>query len=231
MYIRHGIKVGLAVLAAAGTGGALWTITRPPQMTPVAVLTKAVAPMRPVPVTAVHWMQVVDPPPQAITRHTVFGSWVAGQRLAPGTVLTTRDFTLPQSQGLHAGEVQWLVPVSAATSGLPTLDQRVDVWSKQNGTYHLVASGVRVIGLFTAGGGPINGASSSSAAPGLVGLAVPSAAIGPLLNVPAPALVVDPNQFGFQLAASTAAASKTVPTPSPTPSSRKTPALPSAKTG
>lgn len=203
IYTRYWYKVGLAGVVAVAAGVSLVAFTRPPAMTTVAVLTQSVPAMQSIPKLAVHWTKVSSPPPNAITSNMSWGSLVASQSLAPGTVLTTADFSTPQANGLHPGEVQWLVPVSAASSGLPTLGQRVDVWNNNNGSFQAVAYGVRVIGLYSGSGGPVGGSSStnpSASGPGMVGLAIPSVDMGTMLDVKSPYLVVDPNQAGFHLA-------------------------------
>lgn len=213
IYWQYWLKLGTATAVAAAAGTALFALTRPPTLTPVAVLTEAVSAMHAIPETAVHWTQVAAPPPNAVTPAMSWGALVAGQALAPGTILTTGDFAAPQANGLRPGEVQWLVPVSAASSGLAAIGQRVDVWDNRTGTYQAVAYGVRVIGLYSGSGTPMSSADSSGSGPGMVALAVPSTAIGTLLDVAAPYLIVDPNQAGFRLAAPMGPPSATTTSP------------------
>ena len=201
IYLRYWLKLGTAALVATAAGTALVLFTRPPRLTSVAVLTETVPAMQAIPPQAVHWTRVASPPPDAVTPNVSWGALVASQALPPGTILTTGDFAAPQANGLHPGEVQWLVPVSAASSGLAAIGQRVDVWNNQGGTFQVVAYGVRVIGLYSSSGTPLSTASSAGSGPGMVALAVPSTAMGTLLDVTSPYLVVDPNQAGFRLAA------------------------------
>lgn len=233
MYMRYWLKVGAATVVALAAGSGLWVLTRPPALSKVAVVTTTIPAMHTVSPQAVHWVQVVSPPPQSITPNMVWSNLVASQTLAPGTMLTSADFTAPQANGLHSGEVQWLVPVSAAASGLPTVGQRVDVWSNQNGVFHPVASGARVVGLFSSNGGPVGATSSTNpnpTAPGMVSLAIPSGALGSLLDVASPYLVVDPNQAGFRLVGSTATMPAAAAT-STTTTHTTAPALPTQKGG
>ncbi len=202
IYTRYWLKLGTAAVAAGAAATALVAWTRPPAMTTVGVLVRTVPAMHGVSRSIVHWTRIQSPPANAITPAMSWGNLVAQHQLAAGTILTTTDFVTPQINALHAGEVQWLVPVSAASSGLPALGQRVDVWADHHSTFRVVAYGVRVIGLYAR-----NGSNVSNAGPGLVALAVPHRAMKSLLDVPSPYLVVDPNHSSFQLA-STASSAK-----------------------
>lgn len=205
IYTRYWMKVGIAAVLAIAAGGLLVGLTRPPVLSSVPVLTQSVNAMHPVPRSAVRWVAVKTPPPGALSRQAHWQVLVASQHLAPGTILTNTDFTAGQVDGLHPGEVQWLAPVSAAGSGLATIGQRVDVWSDVKGAFQLVATGVRVVGLYSSNGNAIsasNNGSGSSSSTGMVALAVPQKDIGTFLDVSTPYLVVDPNQAHFQLASS-----------------------------
>lgn len=201
-YRRFWLKVGASVLVAGGTAGALIDTTRPPALHSVAVLTTRVSAMHAIPAMGVHWTAVASPPPHAITSASALTGLVAQHNLGPGTMLVMGDFTAPQVNHLKSGEVQWLVSVSAAASGLPTISQRVDVWSGTQGSYQEVAHGVRVVGLYTSSGKSVGSAShvsSGNSGSGLVALAVPTTALASLLNVTSPTLVVDPNAHQFTL--------------------------------
>lgn len=225
MYTKKWLKVGAASVVGVAAAIALEAFAKPPHLVSVAVLTNSVASMQAVPSTDVHWMQVATPPTNAVTPGESYSGLVASQALPAGTVLTSNDFTSPQANNLHPGEVQWLVPVSAAASGLPTVGQRVDVWSAANNQYREVATGVRVIGLYTSGGGPVSAPSTTNpnaSGPGMVALAVPNTALSTLLNAASsPYLVVDPNQPAFQLLSASSVSSTSPTSPSSTSSSTK----------
>lgn len=240
MYTPRWLKVGAAAVVGIAAAVSLEAFTRPPQLVSVAVLKASVATMQAVPTADIQWTQVASPPPNAITPGESFAGLVASQTLAPGTILTSGDFTSPQANNLHPGEVQWLVPVSAAASGLPAVGQRVDVWSTVNNQYQMIAMGVRVVGLYTTQGGPISAPSATNpntSGPGMVAMAVPSTALGTLLNVTSPYLVVDPNQPGFELVSSSASSSKAANTSIPVspnvkpPKTSKSASLPSTHGG
>lgn len=236
MYTRYWLKVGGAAGVAIAAGIALVAFTRPPALTTVGILTQSVPAMHRISKLDVHWTQVASPPSNAITPQMTWGTLVASQSLAPGTVLTSADFSTPQAQGLKPGEVQWLVPVSAASSGLPAVGQRVDVWANNNGTFQAMADGVRVIALYSGNGGPLVSASSTdpnASGPGMVALAVPTSSIATLLDVKSPYLIVDPNQSEFHLANATTPSGASTPSQSAQTAlhHKSTPSLPSSKGG
>lgn len=201
MYRRFWIKLATSVVAAGGAMTALVGLSRPPALHEVAIVTHRVVAMHTIPSSAIHWTAVSSPPAHAVRSSAALVGLVAQQNLAPGTVLLTGDFTAPQRNHLRPGEVQWLVKVSAAASGLPAAGQRVDVWTTTGGAYRQVAGGVRVVGLYTSGGQPVGSSANTNtgSGPGMVALAVPYAATGTLLNVSSPTLVIDPGMHQFAL--------------------------------
>lgn len=238
MYWQYWAKVGVAAAVSGAAAAVLWWGTRPAPLQRVALLTAPVSAMAPLPARAIRWVRMAHPPAGALTAPGPWLNLAAGTSLPAGTILTAADLTPPQIQGLGPGEVQWLVTVNSATSGLPTVGERVDVWTVIGAHYAPVAYGVRVIGLYTSSGAPLTAASGQ--APGLVALAVPERDIGALLAVTAPTLVVDPNQARFRLAGPPAPqqvpARRSVasgqPKPrQPAPRARRPAPLPGATTG
>lgn len=218
IYTRYWIKVALAAATALTAGGLLVGLTRPPHLSSVPVLTISVNAMQTIPTNAVHWIPVKTVPKGALTSRVNWSGLVASQHLPAGTILTNTDFTTSLANGLHPGEVQWLAPVSAASSGLASVGQRVDVWSDDKGAFHLIAQGVRVIGLYSSSGSMVASTGSGSGSPtaGMVGLAVPATHVSTFLNVSAPYLIVDPNQTAFHLTGgSTSSAGSTTVSSSP----------------
>lgn len=212
IYTRYWMKVGLAAGIAVAAGAVLVGLSRPPVLTSVPVLTQSVNAMHSVPHSAIRWVAVKTPPPGALGRQAHWQVLVASQHLAPGTILTNTDFTAGQVDSLHPGEVQWLAPVSAAGSGLATIGQRVDVWSAVKGAFQLVATGVRVVGLYSSNGNAVStshSGSGSASSTGMVALAVPQTDMSTFLDISTPYLVVDPNHAQFHLASSSSSSSST----------------------
>jgi len=247
-YPRYWIKVGVAATITIAAAAALITVTRPPHLIGVPVLTQSVTAMQSISPKAVHWMDVASPPPNAIASNTPLTDLVTQQALPAGTVLTTSDFTTNQNNGLHPAQIQWLVPVSGAASGLPEVGNRVDIWSLAGKTPQIVAYGVRVIGLYTNSGSSLTQTTPTSFATptntnasniGLVGLAVPAHDLQQLLNLNAPYLVVDPNQTAFRLVGTSTPSTTTSSHPSTSSNKpgvthqakKKTSTLPAVHTG
>lgn len=220
------LKVGLTAVAAAATlaGGRMWVA--PPALTPVAVLTRPVPALAPITAADVTWRGLADPPPGLLTRSRFRPGWLAARSLPAGTVLTAADVAAAQAVvALRPDEVRWVVSVTPG-SGLVTPGERVDVWTAPGGLNGApsaggnpaspvpLATGVRVVGVYTAQGQPVaanSGGSGSLAAAstgpttavGLVALAVPRPALTALMAVdPAQTaiLVVDPGATAFRLA-------------------------------
>lgn len=218
----------LRLVASAAGGlillGIAHRLVMPPHLTTVVVTSQAVAAGSPV--TQTHTITVLNPPATWLT-HAPTGM-IATHALTPNQPLTPADLTTPaQFIGLKPGEVQWLVPVSGAASGLARPGERVDVWQMPNtGNANTTttsasalfarewASGVRVIGIYSSSGQPITANSSTSI--GLVGLAVPRSDIGILSFLANPTLIVDPYTHHFTLLSASLATPTTPPTPSKT---------------
>lgn len=207
--MHNAIKFVIATSIAGAATFAAWHATRPAALTSVAVVTQPVAAWTPLSPTSVAWLRVANPPAGAITQPQAMAHFITNAPLAAGTILTLNDNWSVNPNGLHAGEVQWIVPVTESTSGLAGVGQRVDVWDVANGQPILIAQGVRVIGLFTSNGQPILASTPAMAAsstgdstnnPGSVGLmalAVPAQDMSVLLGLANPAFVVDPNATHF----------------------------------
>ena len=204
---------GLIVLVGAKT------LIAPPPLTVVAVVKTSIPAATPVLSTDLQWVSMVKPPSNAITRANFTPHWDAAQTLLAGQSLVQNDLIAPsQATGLKPREVQWMVPLSGALSGLPSLGERMDVWSdtalslNSNNALPLPiqwARGVRVIGLYNSNGQPVgpnavaaNGSTAPSTQPiAIVGLAVPKSALPVLLGVLNLQLVPDPYATAFQLLA------------------------------
>lgn len=222
----HWIKVALTGLGAVGALGAAAAVVKPPPLTPVAVLKTAVTAYSAVTASQITWVKMEHPPHGTVTAWV--GDPLAARALPAGTVLTQSDFTHGGAAlGLTASEVRAVFPITAASAAVP-LGTRVDVWSEPTtsgsgaATPQLLATGVRVIGLYTSAGAPVgatassggllSGGSSTPAAPGLVALAVPASALPTLMqkNPEQTVLLVDdPARTHFALASSPASTAAT----------------------
>lgn len=214
----HWIKAGLSGLGAVVAVGVATQLVKPPPLTPVAVLNRSVQALAPVTSQDVTWVRMENPPTGTVTAWA--GDPLSASALAVGTVLTQADFSsAAQAVGLKSGEVRYVVGITPA-SAVVLVGQRVDLWSvasagTQNGTApQELASGVRVIGLFTSSGTPIGASSASSggllgssssgapAVPALAALAVPQYAMSTLMAAdPSQTmlLIQDPSQTTFAL--------------------------------
>jgi hypothetical protein len=243
---RRWWQAAIALAVAFGATVTVSHLATPPATETVAFLTASVPQGDTIPASAVTWQPVVTPPTGALTwPERPLGPVVATVPLYAGQALTPADFTPASQAGLRPGEVAWLVPVSsAAASGLPNPGQRVDLWgafgsgsasgSSPAAPPVLIATGVRVLGLYTSQGVPISlvGALAPAAAPGtsglsgqttaeslsssgasigIVELAIPRADLGSLMAASNFSLVVDPGTSHFRLALPTASTGPTVP--------------------
>lgn len=225
----RGIKIALTGLAAIAAMGATAYIAKPPPLTSVAVLKTSVAGLSPVTSQQITWVKMEHPPLGTITAWD--GDPLTTHALAAGTVLTQADFTSTrQVSGLKHHEVQYLVSITPA-SAVIKVGQRVDVWSQpptQGSTPSSpqeLATGVRVMGLYTSTGLPVAGStpsggllssSSTNNTPALVALAVPSSHIAALIaaNPQDSALLVnDPTKTQFTLTAGASTGSLPSSTP------------------
>lgn len=214
----------MALTAAAGLAvmgiGAL--LLKPPPLTPVAVLTMAVGAHVPVSVKDITWVRMEHPPAGTVTAWAPQDQPRTTQALSAGTVLTTADFAPATALQVHPGEARYVVAITAPSAVVP-LGSRVDVWtaaisgsSTTGGTQEL-AVGARVVGLYTANGvavtapatpGILNDTTSVNV-PTMAALAVPSAAVGVLMEDnpgQTVALVDDPAHHHFQLVVAPASA-------------------------
>jgi hypothetical protein len=214
----HWMKAGLSGLGAVMAVGVATQLVKPPPLTPVAVLTRSVPALAPVTRQDITWVRMEHPPTGTVTAWA--GDPLAASALTAGTVLTQADFSsAAQAVGLKSGDVRYVVGITPA-SAVVSVGQRVDLWSvasagTQNGTApQELASGVRVIGLFTSSGAPIGASSASSGGllggtssgastvPALAALAVPECAMSTLMAAdPSQTvlLVQDPSQTTFGL--------------------------------
>lgn len=212
--MRRLIQIVVAVLVAIGAGLFVHSLAAPPPTVWVPFVAAPVAAGRRLTAADISWRQVVSPPPTAYQGPTSPVGQVARDALVPGQALSVGDLGGIAATALRPGEVMWMAPVgSAAASGLPAIGDRVDVWagiatsSSGVSVPELLARGVRVVGLFTSAGVPVvTGTASGSsltgtAAIGILGLAVPSHDLAPLLAAQGLTFVVDPSATHFHLAA------------------------------
>jgi hypothetical protein len=223
----HWLKVGVTAAGGLLVLTAAKLFITPPPLTAVATIKHAVALDNPLTAHDIQWIPMVHPPANAITQPASLKNVVAAHTLQPGQSLVAQDVTLPMHMnGLRPDEVEWLVTLSGANSGVPYLGERVDVWNNPGtGTATELARGVRIMALYTSNGTPINAGTvntqgnttANSTNVGIVGLAVPYPVLQTLLPIVKPQLVPDPNVNQFTWIVNT-------PTTSTPPSSSSSPA-------
>lgn len=212
---RRWIAAMLAALVAIGAGLYVAHLSAPPPTVWVPFVTAPVPAGTPVTAADIQWRQVIQPPATAFEAPASPVGLYATHALAPGEALAQSDVGAARQVGAKPGEVTWYATIaSASASGLATVGSRVDVWAGigSNGSGgaipQLLATGVRVLGLYTATGQPetpttTSGGSSltpsTSTAGELVALAVPAADMPIFLAAQGLALVVDPAHGRFHL--------------------------------
>ncbi|MCY0886829.1 MAG: hypothetical protein OWV35_13315 [Firmicutes bacterium] len=196
----------MALAAALAGGGVLWSRTHPPATVVIAQAARPVpagarltrADVRP-------WRVLAPAPPGALTPAQVHGQRVA-VALVRGAPVMAGDLG-GHVQGLKAGEVRLVLPVSPAQSALVHAGSRVEILGLQgsyNGphTTSVLATDVRVIGVYQSNGAPLpanpsTAGSAASDAPALVAVA----ATPPVLNAVGPYLSATANGASFWLVA------------------------------
>lgn len=209
--MRRILQIVVALLIAIGAGLFVHSLADPPPTVWVPFVAAPVPAGQRLTAADISWRQVVNPPATAYRGPTSPVGQVARHALVPGQAVSVGDLGGLAATALRPGEVLWMAPVSsAAASGLPVIGARVEVWAgiatSSNGVSvpQLLARGVRVVGLYTAAGAPIVGAASGSpltgtTSIGILGLAVPSRDLAPLLAGQGLTFVVDPSATHFQL--------------------------------
>lgn len=226
LKIAAGFVGGFALLGIAHQ------LTIPPHLHTVWVLKTSIDAGQPVTSQEVTPVKTLSGWPGALS--AVPTGMVAKTALAPGTPLLQSDWTTPVAfRGLKPGQAVWTIPVSGVSSGLVQVGDRVQVWSDPQSTpqgsqsasggfAHLWATGVRVIGVYSASGSPL---SNTQTAIGMVSLAVPDQDLSLLMTIANPTLVQDPYQTTFRLMVPPPASSSSTSAALPTtkPSTTKSP--------
>lgn len=223
--MRRYLQIVAALAVAIGAGLFVHSLASPPPTVFVPFVVAPVAAGQRIAAADVSWRPVEHPPATALRSPQTPVGQRARYPLVIGQALSAQDLGGIAPTALKAGEVMWMASVgSAAASGLPAIGQRVDVWagiasgSNAVSAPTLMATGVRVVGLFSAAGTPVGAAGAGSAplsgtatgsAIGIIGLAVPFHALATLLAIQGVTFVVDPSAHHFHL---------TAPTPIPSPS-------------
>ena len=207
--MRRILPAILALLVAIGAGVYVAHLAAPPPTVWVPFVATSVPAGTQVTASDIQWRQVIQPPPTAFQGPATPIGLYAMHALVPGEALSQRDVGSAKAAGIKPSDVIWYATLtSAAAEGLATTGNRVEVWAGISATSNtvsapqLLASGVRVVGLFTATGVPETpGAASSSSgglvtststtAGGLVALAVPANALPVFLAAQGLQLVVD----------------------------------------
>jgi hypothetical protein len=224
--VRRYLQIAAALVVAILAGLFVHSLASPPPMVFVPFVAAPVAVGHRIAATDITWRDVVNPPPGALQAPSNPVGQRARHALLPGQALSANDLGGASPTALKPGEVMWMAPVgSAAASGLPAIGQRVDVWSGVNSNPNgvsapvLLAVGARVVGLFSSTGLPLTSATanpsggsfvstSTGAAIGILGIAVPFRDLGTLLAGQGLTFVVDPFVHHFHLTAT-----NVVPTP------------------
>ena len=207
--MRRILPALLALLVAIGAGVYVAHLAAPPPTVWVPFVARSVPAGTQVTAADVQWRQVIQPPPTAFHAPATPIGLYATHTLVPGEALAQGTVGPAKTASLRSGDVIWYAPLpSAAAAGLATTGDRVDVWSviaTSSNTIsapQLVATGVRVAGLFTTAGVPetpgVSASSggglvptTSSSAGGLVALAVPANTLAVFLAAQGLQLVVD----------------------------------------
>ena len=207
--MRRILPALLALLVAIGAGVYVAHLAAPPATVWVPFVASSVPAGTRVSASDIQWRQVIQPPPTAFQGPATPIGLYALHALVPGEALSQSDVGSAKAAGITPGDVLWYATLpSAAAAGLASTGDRVDVWSgiaTSSNTVsapQLLATGVRVAGLFTAAGVPETpGVSASSggglvpststSAGGLVALAVPVDTLSVFLAAQGLQLVVD----------------------------------------
>ena len=225
--MRRYLQIAVALVVAVAAALFVHSLASPPPMVFVPFVAAPVAVGHRIVATDISWREVVNPPPGALQAPSDPVGQRARYALWPGQAVSAQDLGGSSPTALKPGEVMWMAPVgSAAASGLPAIGQRVDVWSGVSTTSGnvsapvLLAAGVRVVGLFSPAGIPLTSATANpsggnlvstnttTAAIGILGLAVPFRDMATLLAGQGLTFVVDPFVHQFHLTAPV-----TVPSP------------------
>jgi len=192
----HWLKTGGAAVAGIATLLIGHHLLLPPTLTPVAMLTTPIPAFSPINTADLTWVAMANPPEGIITQtnENLLTTLVPTVALPAGSTIPAGVLgNAAQSTALRAGEIPWMVPVSGPIATYMQLAERVSVWATAVGsaTPTEIATGVRVVGLYSSTGVAINPSAVSTTPPGTIALAVPQQDYATLAALSGP--TVEPN--------------------------------------